>query len=157
MEKSKSTFYIIFSLVLTAVLVFTGIATYKFASALSYRKTSDKIYTFSEITGFTEDDNLTRADYYFYDPEEDMPVGGTWVNFVTKPEDLSVVKTKILKSKFVETHEKIDDEMKTIVLTLDDGKVINIYTSGHSFSFSTQVGKYYRAIGATYLHDIGYI
>ena len=63
MSRTKKILYGLWVVVLAGVLAFTCIAICKFVDAEKYKRSDDKIYTFSELTGITEETDINYVSY----------------------------------------------------------------------------------------------
>ena len=161
MTKPNMFLRVLFAFILAGSIVFAGIAIYRFAKAEIYRNTSDEIYTFSEASGMTAEDEIVKAEYWYYGKDSGIvgpPLGWRKID----PQQLAELKEMLLGLKFVEDPmAEGGNETDTLVLTFSDGNQLTIYTGEYTFSFVKNdtygfIGdaKRYRAIGASKFYDL---
>ena len=155
MTKPNMFLRVLLAFILAGSIVFAGIAIYKFAKAETYRNTSDEIYTFSELTGISDNDLITRADYFYIDISKGIPDGGPYGRVWIDETKLQEITQNLLKMRFVETYEETEEFMLRLSIRLENGEQIEIYTYENTFGFGYMPNKKYRAIGSTYLYDLG--
>ena len=63
MSRTKEVFYAIWIIILMGVLIFFGVGIYKYVNAKNHVAVDDKVYTFSEITGISAEDEIVKALY----------------------------------------------------------------------------------------------
>lgn len=153
MSLTKKILYGFWIAVLVGIVAFTSVAIYKFIDSEKYKRTDDKLYTFSELSGITAESKISCIEYIHLPKEKWDLVGAPLATYYYNTEEIEKFKQGLLEMQFVETYEDIGDEKQTLVITFASGADMSIYTSEYTFRFSEH-GKTYRAVGATNFYEI---
>ena len=148
MSTTKQVFYAIWITMLIGVLVFLGISIHKYVVAEQYVALDDKVYTFSEITGLTAEDEIIKAEWKNLEA-----YGADRVFQETSSIELQEVKRLLLEMKLVANNVDGKGTTTRMSLYLADGRVVFFSYRNVSNNIATN-GEAYAIIGLENYYEV---